>query len=145
MAGAPVWQVYTPEVGFDRGDELYYMVYTGTNETSAPSKFEFQFLSADAIPVASKTVGTVSEDSKRGVRIALNGSDSDSKYVAFVITQLPRVGKLYMVTGEPIQRSFSAFEVRAFAPRGDSSVVSAKQHVFRCRARWIYRQCTPQR
>ena len=107
-----MWQVYTPEVGFDRGDELYYMVYTGTNETSAPSKFEFKFLSADAIPVASTTVGTVSEDSKRGVRIALNGSDSDSKYVAFVITQLPRIGKLYMVTGEPIQIPFIAFQAR---------------------------------
>jgi hypothetical protein len=103
--------VYTPEVGSDSGDELLYSVSDG-QETSAPTKFEFKLLSVDAVPYASKTVGAVIEDSKQGVLITLNGSDSDSKFVTFVITELPRMGKLYMVTGELIRVPFSAFEVR---------------------------------
>ena len=103
--------MYTPEVGFSSGDELLYSVSDG-NETSAPTQFEFRFISVDAVPLASKTVGAVVEDSKQGVLITLNGSDSDSKYVTFVITKLPRMGKLYMVTGEPIRIPFSVFEVR---------------------------------
>ena len=108
--------VYSPEVGFTNGDELLYAVTDGDEATSSASaaKFEFKFLSVDAVPLASTTVSTVVEDSMDGTRIALNGSDSDSKFVTFVITELPRMGKLYSVTGEPLQTAFSVFEVRCF-------------------------------
>ena len=84
--------------------------------TSAPAKFEFKFLRVDAVPLGSDIVSSVVEDSTQGTRIALNGSDSDSKFVTFVITELPRMGKLYRATGEPIRTPFSVFEVRNFAP-----------------------------
>jgi hypothetical protein len=109
--------VYSPEVDFASGDALWYAVSTQGNEATSPSKFEFKFLSVDAVPRASKTDATVVEDSSNGTRILLNGSDSDSKFLTFVITELPRKGKLYSVTGEPLEIAFSAFEVRAFAPR----------------------------
>ena len=96
----------------DSGDELLYSVSDG-HETSAPTKFEFKFLSVDAVPYASKTVGAVIEDSKQGVLITLNGSDSDSKYVTFLITELPRMGKLFSVTGEPIRTPFGSLQVCA--------------------------------
>jgi hypothetical protein len=89
-------------------------VWSG-EETSAASKFEFKFLSVDDVPRARKTISTVIEDSTHGTSIALNGSDIDSKYVAFVITELPRMGKLFAVTGQAISTPFSEFEVRAFA------------------------------
>ena len=60
-------------------------------------------------------MSTVLEDSTQGTSIALNGSEIDSKYVAFVITELPRMGKLFAVTGQAISTPFSEFEVRAFA------------------------------
>jgi hypothetical protein len=88
-----------------------YSVFENGNESSAPALFEFKFLRVDAVPRASKTVSSMLEDSP-GAKIVLNGSDSDSKYVAFVITELPRMGKLRMASGEPIETPFSAFEVR---------------------------------
>ncbi len=79
--------------------------------TSAPAKFEFKFLRVDDVPLGSDIVATVLEDSMQGTLIALNGSDSDSTFVTFVITELPRKGKLYHATGEPIQTAFSVLEV----------------------------------
>ena len=76
-------------------------------------KFEFKFLSVDSLPLARVTVGTVIEDSMQGTRIVLNGSDDDSKFTTFIITELPRMGKLFSVTGEPIQTPFGSLQVCA--------------------------------
>ena len=96
----------------------------------------------DAVPLGSDIVGSVVEDSTQGTPIALNGSDSDSKFVTFVITELPRMGKLYRATGEPIQTPFSVFEVRDFAP-SCGFLDPTRQYVFGCRLQRAYRQCTP--
>ena len=76
-------------------------------------KFEFTFLSVGSLPLVRATVGTVIEDSMQGTRIVLNGSDDDSKFTTFIITELPRMGKLFRVTGEPIQTPFFSFQERA--------------------------------
>ena len=114
-----LWQVYTPEVDFSDGDELWYSVFDG-DAASAPTRFEFKFLRVDAMPRTREVVATVLEDSMQGTLIALNGSDSDSNFVTLAITELPRKGKLYHATGEPIQTAFSVLEVspdRSLSPR----------------------------
>ena len=112
MADVRLWQVYTPEVDFSDGDELWYSVFDG-DAASAPTRFEFKFLRVDAIPQTREVVTAVLEDSMQGTLIALNGSDSDSKFVTFAITELPRKGKLFSVTGEPIRTPFFSFQVPA--------------------------------
>ncbi len=47
-----------------------------------------------------------------GTKIVLNGSDSDSKHVSFILTELPTKGRLYKTTGEPINYPYSPFQVR---------------------------------
>ena len=76
-------------------------------------KFEFKFLSVGTLPLARGMVGTVIEDSMQGTRLVLNGSDDDSKFTTFIITELPRMGKLFSVTGEPIRTPFFSFQVPA--------------------------------
>jgi hypothetical protein len=78
----------------------------------------------DAVPLAGKTIGVVNEDCgcgdachcagwTQGTPIVLNGSDTDSKYVTFVITEMPRMGKLYTSTGQQIQFPFTGLQVRS--------------------------------
>ena len=82
---------------------------SGSSDTT---KFEFKFLSVNGVPLARGFSGfTVSEDSTHGTSIWLNGSDSDSKYVAYILTKLPTKGKLFRTTGEPIRVPFTVFEV----------------------------------
>lgn len=66
----------------------------------------------DNVPLAEYIAATVIEDSTVGVKIALDGSDDDSKHLSFIITKLPTKGKLYKATGEPIPYPYSPFQVQ---------------------------------
>ena len=94
------------------------------------------------MPLARQTVGTVVEDSTQRALIVLNGSDSDSKYAAFIITEIPRMGILFSATGEPVQAPFSASEVCWFAV-GCNVLHRIPCNSFWCRSWCCSRPCTP--
>ncbi len=66
----------------------------------------------DDVPLTGYTASSVMEDSAVGTKIVLNGSDSDTKHVSFILTELPTKGRLYKTTGEPINYPYSPFQVR---------------------------------
>ena len=75
------------------------------------SKFKFKFMPINNVPLAKSSAAFVVEDSTAGTSIVLNGSDADSKYTSFIITELPTKGSLFQATGEPIANAYSSFQV----------------------------------
>ena len=131
--------MYIPQTDYSSGDYLIYSVFDGVQE-SAEARFDFKFFAVNNLPIAAATVASVDEDSVLGVRIQLNGSDVDTEAPTFVITELPRKGKLFTIDGEPVVAAFSDAQVANCNRRirGRGSVVTA---LACCRSRLSFGRC----